>query len=204
MRGQPDEATLLARVAQLDDAGRAQAPIFLPYLNGERTPHNNPQAQGVFFGLHSGHGAADLGWAVIEGVAFGLADGWRALGAAPGSVPALSLVGGGARSPLWAQLLADVLDMPLHTHPGGEAGGALGAARLGWLAHLGEQGVDEVQAEALVCTAPPVARRFEPRPAEQPALAARQQRFAALYRALQPLMGVLPVPAAAARADHLG
>ncbi|MGS0759330.1 FGGY-family carbohydrate kinase, partial [Roseateles sp. GG27B] len=68
-------------------------------------------------------------------------DGWRALDAAPGSVAALSLVGGGARSALWAQLLADVLDVTLVTHSGGEAGGALGAARLAWLADLGQQGV---------------------------------------------------------------
>jgi xylulokinase len=182
--GERDEAALLDRVARLDAGRRAQAPLFLPYLNGERTPHNNPHAQGVFFGLHSGHEAADLGWAVIEGVAFGLADGWRALGAVPGSVPALSLVGGGARSPLWAQLLADVLDVPLHTHAGSEAGGALGAARLAWLAELGSQGVALDEALARVAVAPPVAATFLPQPAAQPVLRARQQRFAALYAAL--------------------
>jgi len=188
--GQADEATLLAQVARLDAERRAHAPIFLPYLNGERTPHNNPQAQGVFFGLHGGHGPADLGWAVIEGVSFGLLDGWRAL-AAPagsvgsvGSVAGLSLVGGGARSALWAQLLADVLDVPLHTHSGGEAGGALGAARLAWLADLGAQGVAEVDALARVCVAPPLAATFTPQAAAQPVLRDRYARFAALYAAL--------------------
>jgi xylulokinase len=190
--GQADAATLLAQVALLSPARRAAAPIFLPYLQGERTPHNNPLAQGVFFGLQAGHGAADLGHAVIEGVAFGLADGWRALGAAAGQgVSALSLVGGGARSALWAQLLADVLQHPLQTHTGAEHGGALGAARLGWLADLGPvpgQG-DAAGAVDSVCAAPPVAQGFVPDPAARAWLAPRQARFAALYGALAPHFG---------------
>ncbi len=185
--GQADEASLLALVANLRAEQRASAPIFLPYLSGERTPHNNPEAQGVFFGLSSAHDAAALGYAVIEGVAFGLLDGWRALGADPGSVGALSLVGGGARSALWAQLLASALDVPLVTHPGGEAGGALGAARLAWLADLGGQGVAQDAAIARVCHQPPVARRFDPDAAERAALLPRYARFQALYAALKPL-----------------
>ena len=187
--GQPDEATLLARVATLSAAQQARAPLFLPYLSGERTPHNNPQAQGVFFGLDASHDAAALGFAVIEGVAFGLLDGWRALGAAPGSVAALSLVGGGARSALWAQLLASALNLPLHTHTGGEAGGALGAARLGWLADLGARGVADADAVARVCQAPAVAQRFEPEPDQHAALMARYARFQSLYPALKPVFG---------------
>lgn len=187
--GQPDEATLLAQVARLDATQRARAPLFLPYLSGERTPHNNPQAQGVFFGLDSTHDAAALGHAVIEGVAFGLLDGWLALRADLGSVPALSLVGGGARSALWAQLLASVLGVALHTHAGSEAGGALGAARLAWLADLGGQGVDSEAAIAQVCLPPPVARRFEPDAAERAALLPRHARFQDLYSALKPHFG---------------
>ncbi|MEK8026615.1 xylulokinase [Pseudaquabacterium rugosum] len=185
--GRADEATLLAEVAQLTPAQRAGAPVFLPYLNGERTPHNNPHAQGVFCGLHAGHGAAELGYAVIEGVGFGLADGWQALNADGGAVaPALSLVGGGARSPLWAQLLTSLLRVPLLTHSGGEAGGALGAARLGWLADLDAQGVAEASALATVCPPPPVAARYVPDADEAARLAPRYERFGALYRALAP------------------
>jgi xylulokinase len=211
---QPDEATLLAQVARLDAGQRAQAPIFLPYLSGERTPHNNPNAQGVFFGLDGTHDAASLGYSVIEGVTFGLLDGWLALGneaprpantsadppggcgparerpgarsADPASVSALSLVGGGARSPLWAQLLADALNVPMVTHAGSEAGGALGAARLAWLVDLAGQGVPDEAALAQVCLAPPVARRFEPDSAEHAALMPRYARFQALYAALKP------------------
>jgi xylulokinase len=176
-----DEASMLAHVAALDPARLARAPLFLPYLSGERTPHHNPQAQGVFFGLTADHGPADLTYAVIEGVGFGLLDGWQALGAAPGSVGSLSLVGGGARSPLWAQLLASLLGVTLVTRQGGEAGGALGSARLARLA--ARQAGDTVQS---VCRAPPIAHSFEPQAHETARLMQRHERFARLYRSLAP------------------
>ncbi|MEY2686036.1 MAG: hypothetical protein RL375_234 [Pseudomonadota bacterium] len=179
--GAESEAALLAQAAQLTQEQRERAPIFLPYLNGERTPHNNPNAQGVFFGLTNEHDAATLAWSVIEGVSFGLLDGWMSLGATPGEVRDLSLVGGGARSALWAQLLADVIGVPMVTREGGEAGGALGAARLAWLADGGH--VDAV------CPEPPVARVFEPsRPDGQgrAVLAARATKFRQLYQLMAP------------------
>jgi xylulokinase len=176
--GLPSEAALLERVAKLTPKQRTAAPIFLPYLSGERSPHNNPDAQGVLFGLTASHDEASLGWAVIEGVSFGLRDGWASLGTEPGEVAQLSLVGGGARSSLWAQLLASTLGVPLLTHEGGEAGGALGAARLAWLSVGGEL--------AAVCPPPPVRERFEPDPEQAGVLAARYARFRALYPALKP------------------
>ncbi|PXW99208.1 xylulokinase [Sphaerotilus hippei] len=177
--GAGSEAALLEQVARLTPAQRERAPLFLPYLNGERTPHNDPHAQGVFFGLGNDHDAATLAHAVIEGVTFGLLDGWHSLGTRPGEVQSLSLVGGGARSALWAQMLASALDVPMVTRQGGEAGGALGAARLAWLADGGS--VDEV------CVAPPVAATFLPDPAETARLQPRHERFKALYRAVAPL-----------------
>ncbi|MFM2065649.1 MAG: hypothetical protein RLZZ584_558 [Pseudomonadota bacterium] len=173
--GAESEAALLAQAAQLTPAQRERAPIFLPYLNGERTPHNNPHAQGVFFGLANEHDAATLAWSVIEGVSFGLLDGWHSLGVQPGEVRELSLVGGGARSALWAQLLADLIGVPMVTRQGGEAGGALGAARLAWLADGGS--VDAV------CPPPPVARVFEP--AMQHGANRRHERFSRLYSAVR-------------------
>jgi xylulokinase len=80
LTGSTDEAQLAQRVAALALTQRARAPLFLPYLSGERTPHNNPQASGVFIGLRTEHTAADLGCAVMEGVGFGLPDGLRAMG----------------------------------------------------------------------------------------------------------------------------
>jgi len=109
----------------------------------------------------------------------GLADGLAALQAAGTQVGTLSLVGGGSRSPFWAQLLADVLEVGVQTHQGGETGAALGAARLGHLACGGD--------EAAVCTRPPVARTFEPSRLAGASCGERLARFRELYPALAPL-----------------
>jgi xylulokinase len=179
--GLPSEAALLERVEALTPAQQAAAPIFLPYLSGERCPHNDPRAQGVLFGLGSDHDAASVGYAVIEGVAFGLRDGWVSMGTAPGEVTQLSLVGGGARSALWARLIASTLNVQLVTLEGGETGGALGAARLAWLAVGGEF--------ASVCASPPILGRFEPDARLLPLLGPRYERFRRLYPALRPHFG---------------
>jgi xylulokinase len=114
--GASGEVEVLAEVERLDASARAAAPIFLPYLSGERTPHNDPAAQGVFLGLVHGTDRAALVYSVIEGVAFGLADGIDALRAAGTSIGTLSLVGGGSRSPYWAQLISDLVQVRLETH----------------------------------------------------------------------------------------
>lgn len=177
--GATDEAELLAEVAALTTEARDAAPIFLPYLAGERTPHNDPFAQGTFHGLTHESTRATCAYAVIEGVTFGLADGLAALQAAGTEVTRLSLVGGGARSPCWAQLIADVLGIEIVTHSGGEAGGALGAARLAWLADGGD--------EDTVCAKPPVAATYQPSASRHDKLHTRLQHFRAIYRQLQPL-----------------
>lgn len=103
--------------------------IFLPYLAGERTPHVNPDARGVFFGLSLRHTRAHLIRAVMEGVAFGLLDCLnllRGLGVDPGRV---RLSGGGSRSHLWRQIVADVFSVPVETTAEDE-GAAYGAALL--------------------------------------------------------------------------
>ena len=182
--GLPSEAALLERVARLTPGQRARAPLFLPYLSGERTPHNDPNSQGVLFGMTHEHDAAAIGYAVIEGVSFGLADGWASLQAESGSVTALSLVGGGARSALWAQLLASALGVTMRIHEGGEVGGALGAARLAWLADGGKEGD--------VCRLAAVTQAFEPVAAEAWLLAPRYERFRALYPALRSQFAVVP------------
>lgn len=174
-----DEATLLAELARDDSAvnRQARAPLFLPYLAGERTPHNDPFAPGVFHGLTMQTTRSDCTYAVLEGVAFGLADGLDALRAAGTQVHQLSLVGGGSRSHVWAQLIADILRVDVALHTGSEAGGALGAARLAWLA---TGAVVE-----RVCTRPPVAALFSPDPDRRAHLATRQARFRDLYRRLR-------------------
>ncbi|MDR7273184.1 xylulokinase [Pelomonas saccharophila] len=170
-----DEAALLAELSPNDSA--VNRPIFLPYLAGERTPHNDPFAPGVFHGLKAQTTRADCTYAVLEGVAFGLADGLDALRAAGTEVHQLSLVGGGSRSHFWAQLIADTLQVDIVLHTGSEAGGALGAARLGWLAAGG--------AVDAVCTRPPVAALFSPDPQRHARLAPRLARFRDLYQRLK-------------------
>ena len=175
--GEPDIRALLARVEAWATPGhRKTAPVFLPYLSGERTPHNDPEANGVFAGLRAEHGAEALVYAVLEGVAFALADGLDVLRAAGAPLTSCMLVGGGARSRFWGQMLADVLQIPLQLPEGAEIGAALGAARLAMLAAGGGD-------EASVCVAPPVADVFSPDPAAAVAHAPRQARYRALYPA---------------------
>jgi xylulokinase len=88
----------------------------------------------------------------------------------------LSLVGGGSRSPEWAQLLASILNTEIVTLEGSETGGALGAARLAWLADGGK--------ESEVCQAPAIKASFLPNPQQREALLPRYQRFKALYPAI--------------------
>ncbi|HSJ83080.1 MAG TPA: xylulokinase [Acidimicrobiia bacterium] len=117
--------------------------LFLPYLTGERTPHPDPLARGAFVGLTVSHDLRHLTRAVLEGVAFGLRDGLDLMVASgmapPGQVRAS---GGGTRSGLWRQILANVLEAEIATVPT-EEGAAFGAALLaavgaGWHASVEE------------------------------------------------------------------
>jgi xylulokinase len=154
------------------------SPFFLPYLSGERTPHNDSRARGVFFGIGADTSAADLTGAVLEGVAFAFADGLDVLVEKGGSVGEISVTGGGARLPHWGQLLAAALNRPLTYRLGGEVGAALGAARLGRLALGGERIED-------VCVAPPIDRVVQPDAALSALLAVRRRTFVRLYQDLK-------------------
>ncbi len=110
---------------------------FLPYLSGERTPHNDAHALGAFVGLHHGVDRAALGCAVLEGVAFALADGQRALAEAGADLGDVSVIGGGARSTFWGHILSAALGRPLAYREDAAVGPALGAARLAALGHGG-------------------------------------------------------------------
>jgi xylulokinase len=163
---------LIARVEDFaaDADARRTAPVFLPYLTGERTPHNDPHATAAFAGLRIGHGAPALAYAVMEGVAFALADGLDILAAAGAAPRSCVLVGGGARSLFWAQMIADAARVTFDIPEGAELGAAFGAARLAMLA----AGLSE----GAVCMKRAVRRRIEPGDVD---LAARRQRMLALY-----------------------
>ena len=131
----------------------------------------------MFHGLtHSAH-RASLGYAVLEGVSFGLADGLNALKQSGTSIQQCSLVGGGSRSAFWAQLLADVLGVTVVTHRGGESGGALGAARLAAIANGAS--IQEM------CTKPEVQAVYESQPNRSGYLTLRYEQFKALYGKLR-------------------
>jgi xylulokinase len=144
--GATDEAALLEEIAVVDRP--SDRLVFLPYLSGERTPHNDPHATGVFVGIDHETDRAALGRAVLEGVAFAFADAEEALRGAGSRIDGVSVIGGGARSPLWGRILASVLDRPLVYRRGAAVGPALGAARLARLGVTGE-------APDRVCPEPP-------------------------------------------------
>ena len=172
------EAGALEHEAAENYRGPAEL-TFLPYLSGERTPHDDPHARGVVFGLGEAATRVDLTRAAMEGVALTLAEA-RASLAATGDAPrGFDLIGGGARSALWTRMIAAAVDAPITRRRGGEVGPAFGAARLAMIAATGAT-------PETVCSAPPIADVTEPEPALVDAFAAAHERFARLYRILRP------------------
>ncbi len=153
--------------------------IFLPYLTGERTPYPDPNARGVFFGLTLRHGKAHLTRAVLEGVSYGLLDSLELMRALGLSIEQVRASGGGARSSLWRQILADVFDAEIVTVNVTE-GAAYGAALL---AGVGAEVYPDVSAacEAAI----QLTGQTEPGPAV-PVYADYYPRYRALYPALAP------------------
>jgi xylulokinase len=172
-------STLLSAAAGVDPA---DAPLFLPYLSGERTPHNNPEAAGVFFGLRHRHGHGDVAYAVAEGVAFALADGCKALAGGAEIASAPYLVGGGAQSDFWARLVSSALKRPLSRAATSSRGAATGAARLARLA----SGTDTI---ADVCTPLRQTDQIDPDPDWVELLDRRKCLFRDLYSVLKTSFG---------------
>lgn len=105
--------------------------FFLPYLMGERSPHNDPEARGVFIGMTMDTTREDLTQAVLEGVAFGLRDSFEIAKSLGLKIERSKIVGGGAKSPLWRKIIANVFGLPLDilkTEEGPSLGGAMLAA----------------------------------------------------------------------------
>ena len=173
--GFEDEQALVHSAEQSRARGAAGAPIFLPYLSGERSPLNNPWALGSWQDLNATHQRGDLAYAVVEGVGFGLLDGLRTLHGCD-TIKTLSLVGGGSRSAWWAQLLADTLGVELLIQASARHAAALGAARLAMLC-VGQ----DVNA---VCQTPAIEQRYAPEPERRDKLATRYQRFKTLQASL--------------------
>lgn len=172
------ESALYEQTADAKTPGRGA--IFLPYLSGERTPHNDPKASGAFFGLTHEDTPLSMGQAALEGVAFALADGVDVLKATGAKIDSLSVIGGGSRSAWWGEIIASAMNLPLTYRQTSAVGPAFGAARLARLCVSAEK-------YAQVCTPPPLDHIIEPNADLCDLYAKRRETFTALYQATKNL-----------------
>ncbi len=164
------------------DLGDLLAPgrtMFLPYLGGERTPHNDAKVRGSFVGLEHTTDLAAATRAVLEGVAFAFRDSLEAMRATGKAPSQLVAVGGGSRSEAWLKILATTLGLPIAVPADGDFGAAFGAARLGMIA------VGARRAEAL--TPPSIRKTIEPEPSLTELFQSAYDRYRSLYIALKEL-----------------
>ncbi|KIN63762.1 Xylulokinase [Sulfitobacter noctilucicola] len=164
------------------DLGRLQAPsttLFLPYLGGERTPHNDARIRGQFLHLDHATDASTAARAVLEGVAFAFADCRDALASTGTKIAEALALGGGSKSGYWLDVLATALDFPLHLPVAGDYGAAIGAARLGMMAATG--------ADVGIATPPPIAHTHMPDASLVPAFAESHARYRHAYSVLRDL-----------------
>ncbi|MFT6607475.1 MAG: xylulokinase [Halocynthiibacter sp.] len=162
------------------DLGDLRAPtrtLFLPYLGGERTPHNNATIRGQFLHLDNSTDAKQATRAVLEGVAFAFADCQDALRSTGTEISSALAIGGGAKSEYWLRVLASTLGIPLMVPKDGDFGAALGAARLAMMAATGA-GVE-------IATMPPILKTIAPYPALEPAFTEAHSRYRAAYSVLK-------------------
>ncbi|MCS3740657.1 xylulokinase [Rhizobium sp. BK661] len=153
---------------------------FLPYLSGERTPHNDAVIRGAFIGLEHESSRVVLTQAVLEGVSFAIRDNLEALRSAGTDISRVTAIGGGSRSRYWLASIATALGVPVDLPADGDFGAAFGAARLGLIAATG---VDPVA----VCTPPKTAGTIEPVAALSGAYEDAYKRYRALYPAIKSL-----------------
>jgi len=161
-----------------DTLRRPSDTLFLPYLSGERTPHNDAAIRGAFTGLSHETDLAQLTQSVLEGVAFAFRDSLEALRAAGTELSRVTAVGGGSRSRYWLKTIATVLGIPVDVPADGDFGAAFGAARLGIVA---ADGGDPLS----VFTPPATAATIEPDTALAGAFQDSYRRFRALYPAIR-------------------
>jgi xylulokinase len=166
---------------ELGDGLKAPGPVtFLPYLSGERTPHNDATIRGVFTGLGHESERVVLTQAVVEGVSFAFRDNLEALQSAGTSIARMTAIGGGSRSRYWLKSIATALGVPVDIPADGDFGAAFGAARLGLIAATGADPLT-------VCTPPQTAETIDPDTSLTPKYEAAYRRYRALYPAISAL-----------------
>ncbi|MBB3427504.1 MULTISPECIES: xylulokinase [Rhizobium] len=167
--------------AELGEMLKAPTSVtFLPYLSGERTPHNDATIRGAFIGLGHESGRAVLTQAVLEGVSFAIRDNLEALRSAGTDIARVTAIGGGSRSRYWLASIATALGVPVDLPADGDFGAAFGAARLGLIAATGADPV-------AVCTPPQTAGTIDPVASLTDAYADAYKRYRAVYPAIKPL-----------------
>ena len=154
---------------------------FLPYLMGERSPHNDPKARGTFIGMTMDTTRADMTQAVLEGVAFALRDSFEVAKSLGVDIKATKICGGGAKSPLWKKMVANILNVTVEV-PKSEEGPSMGAAMLAAVACGAYKSVKEA-AEAIVT----VKETIEPDAELAAKYEARYKQFREIYPVLRPL-----------------
>lgn len=159
--------------------------FFLPYLMGERSPHNNPNARGTFIGMTMDTTRADMTQAVLEGVAFALRDSFEVAKSLGIKIERTKICGGGARSPLWKKMIANILNLKVDVIES-EEGPALGGAMLAAVA-CGEYKSVKEAAQNIV----KIVSTVEPEPALAEKYEARYQQFQQIYPVCKPLFEIL-------------
>lgn len=169
-----------AEQAQIDKLGENHV-FFLPYLMGERSPHNNPDARAVFIGMSMDTTRADMTQAVLEGVAFGLRDSLEVARKLGVKIERTKICGGGAKSPLWKKIIANVMNMKVDVIES-EEGPALGGAMLAAVG-CGEYPNVETIAEKIV----KVIDTIDPEPELVAKYEERYQEFKRIYPTVKSL-----------------
>ncbi len=169
-----EPADLTAELGAPEGPGRS---LFMPYLGGERTPHNDAKVRGAFIGLAHETDRAAGTRAVLEALAYAFRDTQEAMTATGTALDTLIAVGGGAASAYWLQTIATVLGLPISVPAQGDYGAAFGAARLGLMA-AGDGGPESA-------TAPDIAHTYEPDETLRAAFDDAYARYRATYQALK-------------------
>lgn len=159
--------------------------FFLPYLMGERSPHNNPNARGTFTGITMDTTREDMTQAVLEGVAFALRDSLEVAKSLGIPITRTKICGGGAKSPLWCKMIANILNLKVDKIES-EEGPALGAAMLAAVG-CGVYGSVEEIAEKMV----KVVDTIEPDPSNAAKYDEKYAQFKQIYPALKPVFDVI-------------
>ncbi len=168
-------AELTGALDKVKAPGRA---CFLPYLGGERTPHNDAKIRGALIGLEHETDTQVGTRAVLEGVAYALKDSADALAGTGTQIESLIAVGGGAASRVWLEIMATTLGLPIQIPVSGDFGAAFGAARLGMMAATGDTSI---------ATAPKIAATIDPDTSLEDDFQAAHQRYKQTYEALRNL-----------------